>query len=82
MDWPVSIHAPAWGATLRAWKKGATVCCFNPRARMGRDPVGLFGSGARECFNPRARMGRDIPISRYKCVGKVSIHAPAWGATG
>ena len=56
----VSIHAPAWGATLfcclgsvHRW------CCFNPRARMGRDI--LLGSVfvASGGFNPRARMGRD-----------------------
>jgi len=33
-------------------------------------------------FNPRARMGRDgKPGKIYNAVRKVSIHAPAWGAT-
>nr|CBX28939.1 hypothetical protein N47_B20850 [uncultured Desulfobacterium sp.] len=33
----VSIHAPAWGATCRDLCSHARGCCFNPRARMGRD---------------------------------------------
>ena len=34
------------------------------------------------CFNPRARVGRDVLLS-FQPVGhrRVSIHAPAWGAT-
>ncbi len=121
----VSIHAPAWGATIQsvctAWRRIG----FNPRARMGRDPVHRqrfsgrrrFNPRARmgrdytpwrrccrrSCFNPRARMGRDIhrallchlysgfnPRARMGrdegavitvTCEKVSIHAPAWGAT-
>ncbi len=57
---------------------------FNPRARVGRDPLSpppplAAGWG----FNPRARVGRD----RHRRGGffvpnrNVSIHAPAWGAT-
>ena len=34
----VSIHAPAWGATSGLLHRSASRCCFNPRARMGRDP--------------------------------------------
>ncbi len=56
---PVSIHAPAWGATVKgmilvylmhvsihapAW--GATKSAFRPSRFI-------------HCFNPRARMGRD-----------------------
>ena len=79
---PVSIHAPARGATL-APKGGATKFDgFNPRAREGRDsltitPILLFRS-----FNPRAREGRDIPDDYpYTLISEVSIHAPARGAT-
>ena len=33
-------------------------------------------------FNPRSRMGSDIDtVNRYNLTPKVSIHAPAWGAT-
>ena len=34
----VSIHAPAWGATCRHRLSTCSRSCFNPRARVGRDP--------------------------------------------
>ena len=34
----VSIHAPAWGATGVTPKRSIVSECFNPRARVGRDP--------------------------------------------
>ncbi len=34
----VSIHAPVWGATNRAFSFARRKPCFNPRARAGRDP--------------------------------------------
>ena len=45
MDWaqmaygkhPVSIHAPARGATRRSSSVMSAISCFNPRARTGRD---------------------------------------------
>ena len=55
---------------------------FNPRARMGRDPSPEEEALQRPGFNPRARMGRDLPMDvDRKAINKVSIHAPAWGAT-
>ena len=33
----VSIHAPAWGATLSTANATATSSCFNPRSRVGSD---------------------------------------------
>src|SRR5690606_3933512 len=33
----VSIHAPAWGATLMRTHCQQVRTCFNPRARVGRD---------------------------------------------
>ena len=38
--------------------------------------------GGIESFNPRTREGCDIPQNEYKTIFKVSIHAPARGATG
>ena len=32
-------------------------------------------------FNPRSRMGSDPPVCVVRVVGRISIHAPAWGAT-
>jgi len=56
---------------------------FNPRARVGRDSQILKKILAELGFNPRARVGRDaISASRLFAVVAVSIHAPAWGATG
>ena len=78
----ISIHAPAWGATISnrdaqfiesisihapAW--GATI--WRPIA---------FPSSCY--FNPRTRVGCDEPVvpeERDKLA--ISIHAPAWGAT-
>ncbi len=54
---------------------------FNPRARVGRDDRGRRCTNAGACFNPRARVGRDYLIFRDYLQAKVSIHAPAWGAT-
>ena len=54
---------------------------FNSRARVGRDntPRRLRRSGG--CFNSRARVGRDLWVGVLAVSRKVSIHAPAWGAT-
>ncbi len=32
-------------------------------------------------FNPRPRVGGDAIRKRFGDISKVSIHAPAWGAT-
>jgi hypothetical protein len=55
---------------------------FNPRARAGRDQQPERNLPRCLCFNPRARAGRDYSCSaRFVFVNKVSIHAPARGAT-
>ena len=63
----VSIHAPAWGATQQHALVGHHGRSFNPRPRVGGD---------RGAARPGPRVGGD-PF-----VVQVSIHAPAWGATG
>ena len=56
--------------------------CFNPRAREGRDyHAQRYGRHDEACFNPRAREGRDLGIFAAYMIKKVSIHAPARGAT-
>ena len=35
----------------------------------------------RDCFNSRSRMGSDWSVGPPRPSGRVSIHAPAWGAT-
>jgi len=55
---------------------------FNPRARVGRDILGRAGGSVRSEFqSTRPRGAR--PSNHDGCIeaGKVSIHAPAWGAT-
>ena len=80
----VSIHAPAGGATSGSAPRCACPRGFNPRARGGRDLVvpseenvsGLFQSTRPRGARPRQRAGFFWRSFR------VSIHAPAGGATG
>ncbi len=63
---PVSIHAPARGAT---WWHGRDSCLllgFNPRARAGRDWTTSANTSSPSSFNPRARAGRDVIVIAYK----------------
>ena len=78
----VSIHAPARGATHLGLLLVMPGFRFNPRAREGRD-VGL----PDPCMPPaefqstRPRGARPAP-ARWPCHrARVSIHAPARGAT-
>ena len=100
----VSIHAPARGATNRAWCAAAEQGGFDPRPREGGDPMPSCATCGRRCFDPRPREGGDPSGSRGSPVwprfrstpprggrplrrpsaraeGRVSIHAPARGAT-
>ena len=78
----VSIHAPAGGATPLTSARSESVLCFNPRARGGRD-AGIWQFALLLLrFNPRARGGRDAAVAAAFHQGsRVSIHAPAGGAT-
>ena len=78
----VSIHAPVWGATIRSRGLARKSWRFNPRARVGRDlattpvlQIGVWFQSTRPC-GARPRGGR-----RDCGNGRVSIHAPVWGAT-
>ena len=56
-------------------------CSFNSRSRVGSDPAWLVFPRVSVCFNSRSRVGSDY-WPRYKCCKiRVSIRAPAWGAT-
>ena len=76
----VSIHAPAWGATLNP-NGCPTIRGFNSRARVGRDRVRRDRERDQPRFNSRARVGRDFGRLVVQRLFRVSIHAPAWGAT-
>jgi len=78
----VSIHAPAWGATLSEVSVIRVLFCFNPRARMGRDFIYHKKTRRKILFqSTRPHGARLISISQSNKLRKVSIHAPAWGAT-
>ena len=80
-DPAVSIHAPARGATARRRVRGGRGG-FNSRAREGRDPRRRGRRAGRAArFNSRAREGRDYHHAKPTRPQKVSIHAPARGAT-
>ena len=78
----VSIHAPAWGATITSSSATAPPDRFqSTRPRGARPPVPAWWSSAPRSFNPRARVGRDAVRQHPGLTSLVSIHAPAWGAT-
>ena len=78
----VSIHAPAWGATT---KQPSTFCRFrmfqSTPPRGGRLVRRKILPPLGRCFNPRPRVGGDKKTTSPGIYGRVSIHAPAWGAT-
>ena len=78
----ISIHAPAWGAT--AFPRGgyASNGDFNPRTRMGCDPMPFGSPYLPNVFQSTHPHG--VRLYRYhQCCLRIpiSIHAPAWGAT-
>ena len=102
---PVSIHAPARGATRTISRSSPTTRGFNPRpcARGDLTPTRSARSRTR-CFNPRPCARGDMPCSgtsphfcsfqstplregrrsqgrNQSAESRVSIHAPARGAT-
>ena len=77
----VSIHAPAWGATLIVGKPNDHEMFQSTPPHGGRLSAKRRAS-VISCFNPRPRMGGDAGMADRECCDIVSIHAPAWGATG
>ena len=59
----ISIHAPAWGATVCVDCMYDHLTDFNPRSRMGSDGSGGLGIPSKgRYFNPRSRMGSDFKL--------------------
>ena len=77
----VSIHAPAGGATLILSQHQYNAGFQSTRPRGARHGFGHPYSNDK-CFNPRARGGRDTIQPLHNPRIRVSIHAPAGGATG
>ena len=80
----VSIHAPAWGATLGSGKTVEVSDMFQSTHPRGvRPDCRCRFPWPQTCFNPRTRVGCDVAVWSFpSAVAPVSIHAPAWGATG
>ena len=54
---------------------------FNPRSREGSDEIKESGLKLKDDFNPRSREGSDSEGEGYRYTRRISIHAPARGAT-
>ena len=78
----VSIHAPAWGATSPPRQAREGPDSFNSRSRVGSDNHCQDIASFPGCFNSRSRVGSDTNKVAASIALEVSIHAPAWGATG
>ena len=76
----VSIHAPAWGATM-AIREDHDITAFQSTPPHGGRRNRQRGKTPLGCFNPRPRMGGDGKEAQIWMAIEVSIHAPAWGAT-
>ena len=76
----VSIHAPARGATSARERPGLAAG-FNPRARTGRDTSQLLLKPKYLQFQSTRPHGARRAAERLPCFERVSIHAPARGAT-
>ena len=78
----ISIHAPARGGDTSAADRSFTSRNFNPRPREGgRPPWRSSGPSRAHNFNPRPREGGDIDKPPCYVWVRISIHAPARGAT-
>ena len=77
----ISIHAPAWGATIHhsSSLRSHRISIHAPAwgATNNATDISVFPTN----FNPRSRMGSDRARMAYTTLCTISIHAPAWGAT-
>ena len=78
---PVSIHAPTWGATY-ANANNASSNSFQSTLPHGERQAVWSIAATTTRFNPRSHTGSDAQEVFHQQRGDVSIHAPAWGATG
>ena len=78
----VSIHAPAWGATLQGllWRARRRVSIHAPA--WGATTAIWSGAYHKRMFQSTHPRGvRPLASSHAHWLQQVSIHAPAWGAT-
>ena len=77
----VSIHAPAWGATL-AMRCLTTVDMFQSTLPRGERPgAACVGHAIRKVSIHAPAWGATLQLNQNFDPSTVSIHAPAWGAT-
>ncbi len=69
------------GVRRRSFSSRRAVSDFNPRTRMGCDATPRACARCWAYFNPRTRMGCDQLRQLGHLRKRISIHAPAWGAT-
>ena len=73
---------PRVGGDLDDYLTTLMLRSFNPRPRVGGDENSEHALTIVFGFNPRPRVGGDIALREIQRDGeRVSIHAPAWGAT-
>ena len=78
----VSIHAPAWGATLNAIHNGDLVRQFQSTRPRGARQRHVSDTGCFDVVSIHAPAWGATPVGSGCCrSAAVSIHAPAWGAT-
>ena len=77
----ISIRAPARGATYADGRFAPKGRDFNPRSREGSDARTVSITLSAGHFNPRSREGSDSAIHELDREQKISIRAPARGAT-
>ena len=78
----ISIPAPAWGATLPVLLRAFAAGFQFPPPRGGRRVASSMKIQSYSYFNSRPRVGGDGLILAAFCLReRISIPAPAWGAT-
>ena len=76
-SFPVSIHAPVWGATNNGMGKSYRGVCFNPRSRMGSDPQDAQMAACLGRFQSTLPYGeRQIDTKDIKQVAKFQSTLP------
>ena len=80
---PVSIHAPAWGATYGK-RLSLNLCAMfqSTPPRGGRHDIGLYFDATLQVSIHAPAWGATVRVGSGVGQSIVSIHAPAWGATG
>ena len=81
LQFDISIHAPAKGATPNGYGSVHKLSGFQSTLPRRERPSLEILSGRHRYFNPRSREGSDHVIGFLDKLMRISIHAPAKGAT-